>query len=246
MSLIIDQDNYEYVLSALGYPAVDHSELSSVVTEEAVKGFCILPSLKEYFRWFPIYERQSIAVAGGTTGGVEYPDSYTYSIAHHAFTSDTDSKDVSYAFQGNPFVTQKYYSNASTGMFGSRFNYGFDSIGTTLRNSDDIVRNSNRVVRVNTDEQNRKIEYYVNESGYIELTWAKWSDDFSKVPWNRQREVLELSKAELLLWTAGVLSQMNPEFPSEFNYDDMQTRGEDIKEAITEKWKGFTKAVAIK
>jgi len=246
MSLIIDQDNYEYVLSVLGYPVIDHTELGTVVTEQAVKNFCILPSVKEYFRWFPIEVEQSVSVGGSSSGSVDFPDQFTFSIRHTAFTSIADSVGSS-AMTSNPWINSRSLSTTtSMSSIGSRFNYGMSSISKTIMSADDTMRNSNRVFRTRTDEQNRKLEYYCNEEGHLEIVWAKWSEDFTSIPFRHQRDVLELSQAELLLWTAGILGQINPEFPSEFDYDSMQTKGEDLKEKIMTKWKEYTKSVVIK
>jgi len=246
MSLIIDQDNYEYVLSVLGYPAIDHTELDSIVTETAVKNFCILPSVKEYFRWFPIEVEESVSIGTGATGSVDFPDANTFSVRHTAFTSTADSIGSS-AMTSNPWINSRSLSTSnSMSSIGSRFNYGMSSISKSILSADDAMRNSNRVFRTRTDEQNRKLEYYCNESGYIEIVWAKWSEDFANIPFRHQRDVLELSQAELLMWTAGILGQINPEFPSSFEYGDFQTRGEDLKEKIMTKWKEYTKVVAVR
>lgn len=245
MSITIDQENYEYVLSILGFPFIDPSTLNVPYDETTVKQYCIQPAMKEYFKWFPIKEEESVSVGSGGRGEKAYPDTYTYSVAYSAFTSQADSIATSQLGIGNPWITSRSYSTSS-GMFGSRYDYGFSSTIGTTRNSDDIQRNANRVVRIVPNDNQRKVEYYSSEGGSIEIVWAKWSDNFTDVPWLHQKEVLELSQAELLLWLARVLQQTNPELPTEFNYEDMRTEGEDIKDRIMTKWKSYTKGVAMR
>ncbi|MDA3854774.1 MAG: hypothetical protein PF569_00845 [Candidatus Woesearchaeota archaeon] len=245
MALTISQSDYEYVLSILGYPLIDPTTVSLPYNQTTIENYAILPAMKEYFKWFPIREIQSIAIGAGAEGIVEFPDDFTYSVVHHAFTSQADTLGNNYP-SGNPFVTQMSVMKSSYSSFGTRYNYGMNSITGSLKSADDVQRNSNRITRFDTDETNRVVTYFCNEPGYVDIEWAKWSEDFNKIPWNKQKEVLELAQAETLLWVVRVLSQSNPELPTEFNYDDMRTEGEDIKKRLLIKWKEYTKAVAIR
>lgn len=246
MALIIEQDDYEYVLSALSFPFIDPAELNLPYTENTVKKFCILPSMKEYFMYFPIREEKSVAVASGSSGEIDFPDDYTYGVAHTSLTETVDSMSSGSIYSGNPFVTQQNVVSTSQSAFGSQYDYGYNSIMGAIKASNNTRRASNKVFRTVTNHQKRVLEYYTSNSGYLEIVWAKWSEDFNSIRWSHHLDVLHLSQAKLLTWLGNTLSMQDSEFPTQLDSDAMIDRGEDIETKVKDKWKNYTKGVVLR
>lgn len=245
-TLTIDQEDYEEIIKVVGFPFVDIAEDNLELSEDQIKQHIILSSMKEYYRWFPEPLIFSSVIDGGAIT-VDYPDEFVYGVMDARPTKYEDTLSTSQAFGGNPFVTHRYiYRNNTYNTLGSRYDYGFRSI----RHSNQFTRDSDiqqlQVFRINDQPHNRKVEVYYSLRGSVDITFAKWSGEFDRIPFDKKRDVIELCQAELLLFLGHLRNQVDSDFPVAFDADAFIARGENLKDNTMTRWKNYSKGVAMR
>jgi hypothetical protein len=244
MSVIITDADLHYVYKAFGYPIVTVDDIE-IITEEAIKELVIAPTLEEYFRWFPIKEIQQVSISTGLTSGIiDFPDLDTYGVfrCQMAFKQDTDIY-ASIPAVTNPIFSSRYVQKSGGRRLGSRYDYGFSSIQKSTQWEIDSKVQANEVFYWRPLYESRQLEYYSTSPGWLEITWAKLSEDCSDVMFRYKRDFLDLCQAELKLYMVEFLTKVDIETPSKFDADNLKQEGQDKKDEIIEKWGNKTKAV---
>ncbi|MDA3856224.1 MAG: hypothetical protein PF569_08255 [Candidatus Woesearchaeota archaeon] len=251
MAVNILQTDREFILGIIGFPNIELAD-TGLMTDAIIDAQVILPSLQEYFRWFPIEEIVQTQMSSGNTGIViDFPedtiDQFVYDVKDVRLAQLQDTTNV---YNGsnisNPLVQFRNISKGGGGGLGSRMDYGFSSIRGSEQFGMDAYTNQNQVFYNNVDTINKTVTLYSQNPGIVQTTFAKYSDNVNYVKYTSKREFLDLCRGELLLYWANNLKRINPEFPVQFNVDDLVSDGQELKDLTIKKWQGKTKAVVMR
>ncbi len=246
MAITITDEDLNYIYTVFGFPYVTLDDID-ILSEQAIKDYVIQPTLEEYYRWFPLKETQQIAVSSGATeGSVDFPDSETFGVYTCKFALKQDTDVYSSTGVTDPFFSTKYIRKVSGGHnLGSRMDYGFSTISKSTAWGIDSQAQANQVLRWDIDHKNRKVNYFSQQPGFIEIVWAKYSDDVSDVMFRYKRQFLDLCKGYLKLYMAEFLTKIDPAFPSNFDSDNLKEEGQELVDKIMEKWQNKTKSTGL-
>jgi hypothetical protein len=92
-------------------------------------------------------------------------------------------------------------------------------------------------IKSRVDTENRRLIVYSSITGALNITWAKYSNDFATVKFERRDDVIKLCQAELLDHlsdSASILSDSGLEI--NINIESLKARATDLKDKIEEKW----------
>jgi hypothetical protein len=237
MSIVnIDSMWLAQVKKVLAFPAVD--EL--LLTDDDIKDLCIFPILQKYFTKFPIKEEQQLSINGELA--IPFPDTYTFGVLDARVVdlgllpgSGTSFWDL-VMFQTTTSVGS---SMRGTGAYGVK---GYNPSGLLYQR--DIERqkyksqqNNYATVKSRVDFENRQLIVYSSITGALNITWAKYSNNFNDVRFERRDDVIKLCQAELLdhlADTASILSDSGLEIT--INIDQLKSRATELKDKVEERW----------
>lgn len=238
MAVSITNDDLVQIKKYLGYPQVNEI----LLTDDDIKNLCILPSLWEYFSRFPIHSPQEIK---GTISEIllDFPDEYTFSVLNIQvlqkgnFTEQNNVMNLlSTQAMLNTGVAQgfKVYSTKRrfnpSGLFQQRYKERY--LASTLQNKSNV--------RYDIFPEDRKVRVYMQNQGTLLINWAKWSDDFSMVRFERKQDVIKLSASKLMRHFVD-LTNMKPAIGDsiDLDYGKIAERADKLETEVMEKWINF-------
>jgi hypothetical protein len=235
---ISDLDYYE-ILSSIGYPVVTEENLEFQKAD--IEKYFIYPALREFFIWFPIKEVQSQMVT--SSFDIDFPDEYTFGIIDARINTSVTSGGAT----TSPFMNEINFSmNKSSKMYGTNNDYGVQESKYYERAYKQAEAAYIRAQRISVDDVNRTVSGYTNISGELIITWAKYSENFSNVPFKKKNEVMDLAKSRVMRGFSMLRNQLDSDTGVSFNTQDLMSRAEDLERKVLEKWQSISKIVVIR
>lgn len=240
MAIQISDDWMRLIKKYIGFPDIDY-----LLLEDAdIKEFCVFPAMQKYFIKFPIkaYNQYSIGASGEMV--LDFPDSYTYGLI------DIRISDVGLVMgTGGSFWDLIYYQQMagaslrqSGGAYGIR-GYNPSNIvqqREILRASYKSYQNTFATMRYTVDRSAKQVKAYSSVVGYLNITWAKYSDNFEDIKYERKLDVVNLAAAYLLNHladSAGILTDSALEMS--INVESLRTRAKELEEEVINRWGEF-------
>lgn len=231
--------DYNFILKAVGYPVVKEEDLE--YNKEEILTYIIEPVVRSYFSWFPITETESHYV-GAADFEFPFPSDDTFGVVDVRLNPNNSTIGVS----SSPFLNAMNFHIGSRKKYGTDYDYGMEE-AYYLKHSYDLSRIDDlRALKVEVDKNNRKVKGFANDNGELIITWAKSSNDFNKIPFDRKNEVLQLCQAELMRSIALIRSQLDPGTGVTLNTDEFISRADSLEEKVMNKWKALSKVVVIR
>lgn len=253
----IDDLDYNLILKSVGYPIIKEDELE--YSKEEILSFFVQPSMKDYFIWFPLVERQIVNVNNQTfeipfpkkkikkskkneegediEEEIETDNPFLYGVASIRFSPSSYGLTRS----GNVFVDTIHYSANKHHPWGSPYTYGLEESYYLKRNLDVTKMDQLRAVDYKVDEQNRVVKGFSNDVGELVIDWAKWSDNFNDIPFKSKNEVIDLISGRLMVDIARIESRINTGTGVEINTNDLKEDGQKKIDDVLSKWKNISK-----
>jgi len=235
----ISDANFAEIMLAVGVPILDGSDFE--LTESEIKILCILPTIREFWTWFPLKEEADYSI--GTSFDIEFPDTETFGAI------DIRLNTAAYGATGvtrNPFVDEVNYRPGYRGLYGTGYDYNTFQSDVYAKLERQAIINKNKAFRVQINESERKVTGYSNAVGILTVIWAKYSNSFEDIPYNRIQEVIWLAQSKLLRVLGMIRGQLDADTGADFNYDMFIKRADDLEEKVMTKWKAFTKPVILR
>lgn len=234
--IIIHEQYFNLIKAVIGYPDVD----SLLLTDEQIKSFALFPSMQKYFNKFPIRVEQTQSINGETT--IAFPDDYTFGVL------DARTVDVGLiggvggsfwdvvAFQS---YNNNYTTSKTTGAYGKK---GYNPSGLIYQR--DVERqtlksrqNMYATLKTRVDYTNKQLIAYSSITGTLNITWAKYSNDFNDIQYEYKMDVIKLAQAEVMLHLANSAAMLvDSSLEVSINVDHLKQSATDIFSEIKEKW----------
>lgn len=239
MALTIPDNIYNRIMTCVGFPIISEDDLG--VPKEFIVDNLITPAVQMYYKFFPIRERQLVAI--GMQFSIDFPDDLTIGVLDARLNSNMLGAAITPT--QNPLINDMNISVVSQGgargMWGTHNDYGYSQvrIGKSMERQS-IIENT-RTFRFSVDENNRKVDGFSNIAGWVQITWAKMSEDWAKVSFRRQEEVIDLAKSYVLQYFGELRNQASSQLPTEMTGEGFLDRASTLRESIETKWSEFTK-----
>jgi len=231
----ISEFDLKEIASAVGYPAVPLELLE--LSEDAIKNYSIMPTLRLYYRAFPIVERQALYVTGEF--GVPFPDEWVFGVkdARISVAGRTGVKATM-----NPFINATFIRSSNTKYSTDYRDYNSSLIEMVGAKT---AIDTFSAKKIHVDAQNREVTGYSNSQGELIIEWAKYSDDFEDIPFIQKSEVIAVCQGALCEHLNIIRGQAMANQGVDFN-DNVFAQKIDRANEIKDKWLNRTKVVILR
>jgi hypothetical protein len=244
--IIIPESTISEIATEIGYPVIP-IEKTEIQTKDQLKNLIIWPSMREFFTWFPKINEQEYQVTSNFD--ISFPNPETFTVANVRMnTAGFIARDAT-----NPFVNNSIYRSVTsyTGWGGGQYGTVNDYEARISRFYDRLERasviNYNAAIKYDCDDLNRKITGFTNVTGRMIVRWCEYSEDWNRIPFQRQEEVIKYAKSRLLRYVGQIRGQQNTGIAqTAFNFQLQLDRAKELEEQSITKWKKFTKVVLLR
>ena len=232
-NIIIDEDIVDEILSAIGSPllTIEDTELETL---DNFKKFIIKPSLRMYFKHFPIIYSQDYNISGSDFN-IEAPAEVVNIFnANAKLNTSANSVPIN---SGNIFYRSQYTRTSQKSAYiGSDYDYGLSTANMYRQVENQSFVNTNQAFRYDFDRATKRhIRGYSNTGGKIEVQWMCFSNDSNMIAYERLDDFVMYCQGTLLIQLAMIRGQLNAnQGNSEWNNDLFITQGNDLKNKAIE------------
>lgn len=226
-----------------------------ILSDTQIKELAFFPAMHDYFVKFPLKITDSFQMGADATQTFNFPDAETYAIIDARFTGKLEQSSGGSSFWELINYTRNYGQTTNIrggygrgrGSYGSPYNFNgqWQAIIAQRQVADSIA---NRITtKVHILKSERKVEAYSSSSSRFNITWAKRSNCFEDIEYERQFDVVKLAQANLLLHlsdTTGIITDSAAE--ATVNSDALKTRAEDLRNEVYEKWEQFPDVILMR
>lgn len=244
-TLTIPPEIEDRIFAAIGYPMITEDDLE--VTFDFLKDTAVWPAMKEYFKHFPVGDREFHTVSGNFE--IPFPSAMTFGV--------TDSRlHPGYGYQGtagstNPFVAELYIRQDPSfanmrGRYGTKNDYGMSNVIPIVEAANKARQSQAKRTRIRVDERNNKITGWTNTSGKLEIQWAEMSDNWDDIKMVYEEDVVDLASANIMIYLGRLRGQEQSDLPIQFDAQEFIDTGKEMKEEILQRWRAATKVTLIR
>lgn len=243
MSVTIETSDLNRIKSILAYPSINQI----ILTDLQISDLIITPVLEQYFVKFPIKVIEEKSLASGTENMFDFPDTETYGVCDVRVVGKEFFSGGGNSFWNLIYYNQNGITRGGSGTYGVR-GYNPNQIRQTrmMQQQANATYANQFTTSSRIDKANRKLYVFSESTGRVNVTWAKWSQNFNKVMLDYKNDVIELCQAGLvehLANTAGVI-QTNTDIS--INSGDLKTLAESLRAKVKEKWDSIPDVILIR
>lgn len=236
-NIIIEEDIKNEILSAIGYPliTIEDTELEN---EDNLKELVVKPSLREYFKHFPIIYSQDYRVSGGGSFDFEAPTELANIF--NAVVKMNNSGITASLAGGNIFSKLQYIHQSASSSIGANYDYGLKASSITKTVEAQSFNNTMKAFRYDFDRiTKRNVKGYSNVTGQVEVQWMCFSNDTKQIMYERINDFIMYCQGILLIQLAMIRGQMNAnQGNTSFNADMFLSNGTELRNKALENYKG--------
>jgi len=241
-NIVISQDWLEQIKKVLAFPKVPNILLS----DDEIRKFAVFPAMTQYFVKFPL--KSVYSVFSSDLIVVPFPDIDTFGLL------DCRVVDIgSIGGTGSSFWDILAYQRM--GVLGNTIVYGRRGLNPNglyqqrlqLQQAMKSQQNLLATIKFNVDYIARNVEVYASTTGKVNLTWAKTSNNFENVIFQRKFDVVQLAQANLLDHLADTFDIISDNsLDININVEAIRTRATDLRTKIEDKWIEFSPIILLK
>lgn len=251
--VLIDDDQLGIMLTEVGIPFLRVDELE--ITGNAIRKFCIKPSMDTYFGFFPIIKDELVgSMSAGSSFKKEFPE-HAYACVPYYVLGTLGSNAGYGAGAFSLYREQMMYGGV--GGFGSGVSYrkavpGF--VGLQNRNAgldalaaQQAYLNYFRREHVKTVKENGK-KYAVGYSttgGTVNIKWLCNSYDFDDIKFSMLTDFRNLCKANIMRNLGMLRSMVKSDLDGNIDYTMYTTRADNLEQKVTDKWEKSATNLAL-
>jgi len=249
-NLQISDKDYNFILTAIGYPVIDEETLNYLITKEDVEELVITPALETFHQYFP--KRVPLVFQSTGTSSVltktsaELPKN-AFGILSAQFVTQSASSLGIGAMDSGVFYQNPFYSNAqvySSGggsiggmsMFGVPFGYGFETQRFQKMFYAKSLEASTKVYWYRYDPSTRSLSYKSNLIGNFYIDFATLDENIDNIDFTKKRSFLRYCQGALKVQIANTLALVDTQLPVQLNKELLKTDGDDLMEKEVNYW----------
>jgi len=243
-NITIENSYIQEILAIAGYPLLTLADSDFELTEDQIKSLVVLPTLREYYRWFPIPTNDEYSIAGSFS--IDFPTSTTFQVMDARLNT---VGNYTTNLNGNAFINARNYRKSSTygpNMWGTGNSYNMENAYILRSATNQTYVDKYKAFKVSVNLTTRKLEGYSNTSGKMSVVWGSFSNDFGDIPFTRLEHVIKLSQSKLLEILLQIRANTNNDLPNAWNIDFYEDKRSALREEVLNKWMKETKVVITK
>lgn len=105
---------------------------------------------------------------------------------------------------------------------------------------------SNKSIKIICDKHQRALVGYSNMQVRLAITWAKYSFNFSDIPFQWKQDVVKLAQSGVLMYFGTIRQQSTAGLPVDITGDSFVEQAKQLKEEVLTKWQNYTKSVIFR
>lgn len=246
ITIAITEDDLNEILNEFALPTLDIADLPFGDTETEVKDYIksrlIWPAMREYYRCWPLVQFEQYSV--DTSFSIDFPSDEVFNIVDIKLNTNTPSTGVPI---GEPFIDGSSVFSTNyrfSQQYGTPYSYGMERTYHDRRAEYNALKISQGAFRQNVDVNARTLTGYTNVPGRITVGWAKYSFDFSKIPFEKKEDVFKLARANIFrAWGNQLSFQSNLGLVNALDPSFMIDRADELHDQVIERWNAITKVV---
>lgn len=231
--IIIKQEHLNRIKRALGGENL-------LLEDDEIKDICIAPALERYYSKFPIKEKEIVASVSSQTN-IPFPSEDIFGVMAINI-SPLDNRVGGQTGFWQLWAYQNSTGNLTRSRTGAYNVAGYNPNSLTQQNvleRQKIKTNMNYfgTISYNIDRENKELNVYNTIEGQLNIVWAKKSDNFSDIKYERINDVINLCKANLIfdfVEHSSVYSDSG--LDTEINTDGLLSKAEKLQDDVLEKW----------
>ena len=240
--IIISDFWLNQIKKVLAYPSADNLLLN----DDEIKTFCVFSAMRDYFVRFPIKTTVQVDVTQNIT--IDFPDDDTFGVLDLRVVGKSGTLAES---SGNSFwgiLQYQAFNGTSNSGVGKGSMYGIEGYNPSglaqthlmKRQEYASLQNSLNTIDYRIDIPNRNIVVYSSAQSKVLVAWAKQSNDFSKVTFEQQQNVVKLAQANLMRHLADTASIVSDNaLDIDINTDELKTKADELEEKVIEIWNEY-------
>jgi len=237
MSLVkIDNTYLNQIKKAVGYPDID----KLLLDDDQIRDLIVYRILQDYYTKFPITFEQSASISGEKV--LDFPDEFVFGVLDCRVVDVGMLGGVGGTFWdmvASQAISNTYMTNGRSGAYGkNRYNpngllHQVDHQRQMLKSR----QNQYTTIKSRVDYPNRKLYVYTSSPGKLNVTWAKYSNNFEDVIFERKNDVIDLAQADLMIHLANSAAMLvDSNLEATINVDYLKEMATALKEKVFEKW----------
>ncbi len=243
---VIISDAWMYqIKKVLAYPKV----LNIILNDLEIRTLCLYPAMREYFTKFPIKNAQQYSIDGELE--LSFPDIYTFGITYCSVVGKGETLGASSSFWDIVRFQQYGLGNGlgarGRGSYGTPYNFNQMRQNLHMQRQTQKSIENLATFKYRIDLPDKKLIAYSSARGEIVVYWAKWSDTFDDIKYERQFDVIKLAQANLLYHladTGDIIEDTGAE--QSLNTDALKSRAEELQNEVREKWLEFPDILVLR
>lgn len=234
--IIISDEWLRQIKRVMAFPGVDNI----LLTDEEIKEFCLWPSLYEYFRKFPLKDRQEYATDGEVS--FPFPDNLVFGCNDVRAVEKFGGTSTASSFYDIIRYQTLYGGNlrfSGVGSYGTRYNFnGLRQEYQRGRQVAETMSNQFNTFKYFINYQQRQVEVFTSVSCKVVIDWARYSLNFADVKHSRIQQTIMLAQSFLLNHLADAAMLLDDtQLDKRFNTENIRTRATELYDkVITEGW----------
>jgi hypothetical protein len=244
MEVYIDDEYMEEIKSVLAFPSVTNV----ILTDAQIQTLCVWPAMRDYFIKFPVRDQREYSITSGSETYYDFPDFETFGVSDvRVVDKDSATSGSSSSFWDLWAHQQRSQHSKYSGQYGIR-GYNPNSLRqyNSLRRNEMATESNKGTVKYRLDEGNRRVYVYTSIGGKLNITWAKWSDDFDFVKFAYQHDVIKLAQSNLLAHFANTTDIVDAGGDVTINYSEIRSQADELRTSVMERWEAIPDVVAIR
>jgi hypothetical protein len=237
----IHEKYLEEIKDLTAFPIVDNI----ILTDNQIREVCVRPALRDYFTKFPIKvpEEQNIS---GAEIVVDFPDEYTYGVVDVRILASGSSSG-----SGSSWFELLRWQNIGGGKSSNKYGIPGYNPGHIMQANLDSMQahqsmiNQYTTLKYRVEPHNKKVYAYTNGSGKLNITWAKYSNEFNAVEYSKINDVIKLCRANLLLHLGMASNMIEDGSEIDVNSDLLIDTAKEIREEVFEKWEQYPDIIVL-
>lgn len=243
-SIIISTNHLNRIKKVLVYPKAQQI----ILNDPEIKELCIFPAMEEYFAKFPIKTFSSHVMGAGAELDLDFPESFTFGATDIRFVG----KEGSSGAGGSSFWDIYKHKMSRGGIYGGAYGTNFNFGSNRTVNQEQAKQTMHTVSNIGTfrrrvDLAARKVRLFANASCTANITWAKYSLNFSDVKFERINDVIWLCQANLLehfAQTTQIVSDNNA--AKTIDASTIMSNADTLRSRVMEKWEQIPDMIVIR
>jgi len=246
MSLVsIDTIFLNQIKKTIGWPDID----KLLLDDDQIKDLIVYEQLQNYFTKFPITMEHSENIMGEKI--LDFPDEFVFGVLDCRVVDVGLLGGVGGTFwdmAASQAISNTYMTNGRSGAYGKQ-RYNPSGLLHQVDHQRQMLKsrqNQYTTIKSRVDYPNRKLYVYTSSPGKLNITWAKYSNDFNDVIFERKNDVIYLCQASLMMHLANSAAMLNDaSLEVTINFEYLKDQADKIKEEVFERWSQIPDVILV-